>query len=308
MTKITAAVVKSLRDKTGAGMMDCKRALVETGGDVEAAVDWLRKRGVVVAAKRAGRATSDGLVGVVVAGPKAAIVEVNCETDFVARNEAFQDAVRTIAAVALDAGTGIEALGSAAYPGTEGTVADRLTQLVATVGENVQLRRVATLAVDRGVLASYVHGAVAPDLGRIGVLVALESTADVETLAAFGKRLAMHVAAARPRALAIGDVAAADLERERAILADQARASGKPESIVEKMVEGRLRKFYEEVVFLEQVYVIDGKSKVREAIEEAVRDQGAPIRISGFVRHSLGEAVAPDGSDGEAAVEARLAG
>ncbi len=303
MAKITAAVVKDLRAKTGAGMMDCKRALVATGGAIEAAVDWLRKQGVAVASKKAGRAASDGLIGVAVAQRKAAIVEINSETDFVARSDAFQETVRAIAMVALDSGTDLEALKSEAYPGADGTVADSLFQLVAKVGENIQLRRVAGLTVEQGALAAYVHGALAPGLGRIGVLVALESEGDAEKLAAFGKRVAMHVAAARPKALTRNDLSPAALERERAVLAEQTRASGKPENIVEKMIEGRLRKFYEEVVLLDQVYVIDGKSKLSEAIEEAARDIGAPIRISGFVRFALGEAVGADESDGAAAAD-----
>ncbi len=303
MAKITAAVVKELRAKTGAGMMDCKRALVATGGDIEAAVDWLRKQGVAVASKKAGRAASDGLIGVAVAQRKAAIVEINSETDFVARSDAFQETVRAIATVALDSGTDLEALKSEAYPGADGTVADSLFQLVAKVGENIQLRRVAGLTVEQGALAAYVHGALAPGLGRIGVLVALESEGDAGKLAAFGKRVAMHVAAARPKALTRNDVSPAALERERAVLAEQTRASGKPENIVEKMIEGRLRKFYEEVVLLDQVYVIDGKSRLSEAIEEAGRDIGAPIRISGFVRFALGEAVGADESDGAAAAD-----
>ncbi len=303
MAKITAAVVKELRAKTGAGMMDCKRALVATGGDIEAAVDWLRKQGVAVATKKAGRAASDGLIGVAVAQRKAAIVEINSETDFVARSDAFQETVRAIATVALDSGTDLEALKSEAYPGSDGTVADSLFQLVGKVGENIQLRRVAGLTVEQGALAAYVHGALAPGLGRIGVLVALESEGDAGKLAAFGKRVAMHVAAARPKALTRNDVTPAALERERAVLAEQTRASGKPENIVEKMIEGRLRKFYEEVVLLDQVYVIDGKSKLSEAIEEAAQDIGAPIRISGFVRFALGEAVGADESDGAAAAD-----
>jgi elongation factor Ts len=303
MAKITAAVVKELRAKTGAGMMDCKRALVATVGDFEAAVDWLRKKGVDVASKKAGRAASDGLIGVAVAERKAAIVEINSETDFVARSDAFQETVRAIATVALDSGSDLEALKSEAYPGADGTVADSLFQLVAKVGENIQLRRVASLTVGQGALAAYVHGALAPGLGRIGVLVALESEGDAGKLAAFGKRVAMHVAAARPKALTRDDVSPAALERERAVLAEQTRDSGKPEHIVEKMIEGRLRKFYEEVVLLDQVYVIDGKSRVSEAIEEAARDIGAPVRISGFVRFALGEAAGDDEPDGAATAD-----
>ncbi len=291
--KITAAAVKGLRDKTGAGMMDCKKALVEADGDVEAAVDWLRARGVAMAAKKAGRAAIEGLIGVAVAdGGTAAVVEVNCETDFVARGEAFQDAARTIAAVAVDAGSDIEALKAAAYPGTAGSVGEALANVVVKVGENVQLGRVATLSASDGIVASYVHGVLAPGLGRIGVLVALESTGDADKLAAFGRQLAMHVAAARPETPTIEDVEPAVLARERAVLAEQARASGKPENIIEKMVEGRLRKYFEEIVLVEQVFVIDGKIKVSEAIEQAAQDIGAPIRVAGFVRFAVGEAAA----------------
>ncbi len=292
--KITAVVVKGLRDKTGAGMMDCKKALVEADGDVEAAVDWLGARGVAVAAKKAGKAATEGLIGVAVAdsGTTAAVVEVNCETDFVARGEAFQEAARTIAAVAVDTGSDIEALKAAACPGTAGSVGEALANLVAKVGENVQLGRVATLSVSEGVVASYVHGVLAPGLGRIGVLVALESTGDADKLAAFGRQLAMHVAAARPETPTIEDVEPAVLARERAVLAEQARASGKPENIIEKMVEGRLRKYFEEIVLVEQVFVIDGKIKVSEAIEQAAQDIGAPIRVAGFVRFAVGEGAA----------------
>ncbi len=291
--KVTAAVVKGLRDKTGAGMMDCKKALVEADGDVEAAVDWLRARGVAIAAKKAGRAAIEGLIGVAVAdGGTAAVVEVNCETDFVARGEAFQDAARTIAAVAVEAGSDIEALKAAAYPGTAGSVGEALANVVVKVGENVQLGRVATLSASDGIVASYVHGVLAPGLGRIGVLVALESTGDADKLAAFGRQLAMHVAAARPETPTIEDVEPAVLARERAVLAEQARASGKPENIIEKMVEGRLRKYFEEIVLVEQVFVIDGKIKVSEAIEQAAQDIGAPIRVAGFVRFAVGEAAA----------------
>ncbi len=291
--KITAAAVKGLRDKTGAGMMDCKKALVEADGDVEAAVDWLRARGVAMAAKKAGRAAIEGLIGVAVAdGGTAAVVEVNCETDFVARGEAFQDAARTIAAVAVEAGSDIEALKAAAYPGTAGSVGEALANVVAKVGENVQLGRVATLSASDGIVASYVHGVLAPGLGRIGVLVALESTGDADKLAAFGRQLAMHVAAARPETPTIEDVEPAAVARERAVLAEQARASGKPENIIEKMVEGRLRKYFEEVVLVEQVFVIDGKIKVSKAIEQAAQDIGAPIRVAGFVRFAVGEGAA----------------
>ena len=290
MAKIAAVLVKTLRERTSVGMMDCKKALIETGGDIEAAVDWLRKQGIAAAGK-AGRVATEGLIGVAVTDHKAAIIEVNTETDFVARNAAFQDAVRTVTTLALDTANDLEALKSASYPGTNGTVADTLAQLAATVGENIQLRRIATLAVDQGVVGSYVHGAVAPNLGRIGVLVALDSAGDPSKLAALSKKFAMHVAAARPEALTIDDVDPAALERERKVLGEQARASGKPEHVVEKMVDGRLRKYYQEVVLLEQVSVIDGKSKILEVVESAAGDVGAPVRISGFVRFALGEGI-----------------
>ncbi|MFQ5957887.1 MAG: translation elongation factor Ts [Alphaproteobacteria bacterium] len=308
MAVISAARVKVLRDKTGAGMMDCKKALIETDGDMEAAVDWLRKKGLAAAAKKAGRVASDGLVGVATAEAKAAVVEVNAETDFVARNETFQEVVRTIATLALETGNDFEALKAAAYPGGAGSVIDTLTELVGTIGENIQLRRVATLSVGEGFVASYVHGAIAPGLGRIGVLVALDSVGDAARLAALGKQLAMHVAAARPEALAIDDVDPAALERERSVLAEQARATGKPDNVIEKMVEGRLRKYYEDVVLLEQEFVIDGKTKVSKVVEEAAKEVGAPVKITGFVRFALGEGIEAGDQDFAAEVAAQLAG
>ncbi|HSR72072.1 MAG TPA: translation elongation factor Ts, partial [Kiloniellales bacterium] len=267
MAEITAALVKELRDKTGAGMMDCKKALTESGGDLEAAVDWLRKKGLAAAAKKAGRVAAEGLVGMIADGRRGALVEVNSETDFVARNDAFQEFVRTVTGLALDARGDIEALRAANFPGSDHSVGDALTDLIAKVGENMSLRRTGFLEVESGVVAGYVHNQVSPGLGKIGVLVALESAGDTEKLGAFGKQLAMHVAAASPQALRPADVDASALERERNVLAEQARASGKPENIIEKMVEGRLRKFYEEVCLFEQTYVIDGESKVAKAIE-----------------------------------------
>ncbi|MFQ5784010.1 MAG: translation elongation factor Ts [Alphaproteobacteria bacterium] len=308
MLQISAAQVKALRDKTGAGMMDCKKALLENAGEMEAAVDWLRKKGLAAAAKKAGRIAADGLVGVAVDERRAAVVEVNAETDFVARNAAFQEAVHTVATVALDTGDDIEALKSASYPGSEATVNERLTELVASIGENIQLRRAAALSVGEGVVASYVHGAIAPGLGRIGVLVAIESSGDADKLAALGKQLAMHVAAARPEALTVDDVDSAALERERSVLREQARATGKPEEVVAKMVEGRLRKYYEQVVLLEQTFVIDGKTKVSKALAEAVKDAGAPVRVSGFVRFALGEGIEKEAADFAAEVASQLAG
>ncbi|MCC7282099.1 MAG: elongation factor Ts [Acetobacteraceae bacterium] len=283
MAEITAALVKELRDKTGAGMMDSKKALVENAGDIEAAVDWLRKKGLAAAAKKSGRIAAEGLVGVYSEGNRAAIVEVNAETDFVARNETFQAFVAPVARLALEVGGDLETLKAAPF-GNGRTVAEELTHLVATIGENMTLRRAAVLAVPKGVVATYVHNALKPGLGRIGVLAALEGEPG-ETLLKLGREVGMHVAAARPAALDIASVDPAELLRERAVLADQARASGKPEAIIEKMVDGRVRKFYEEVVLLEQLWVHDGESRVQAVVAKA----GA--RLSGFVRFQLGEGI-----------------
>ena len=303
---ITAGMVKELRDKTGAGMMDCKKALSEAGGDLEQAVDWLRKKGLAAAAKKAGRTAAEGLVGVASSGQKGAVVEINAETDFVARNDQFQGFVKTVTELALEAGSGLESLQAAAYPETGRTVAEELTQKIATIGENMNLRRVQSFQVSQGAVASYVHSQVAPGLGKIGVLVALESGGDAEGLAAFGRQLAMHIAAANPQAVDIGDVDASALERERDVLAEQARASGKPEEIVAKMVEGRLRKYYEEVVLLEQTFVIDGETKVRKAVEQAGKDLGGDIKVVGFARYQLGEGIEKEEADFAAEVAATL--
>lgn len=290
MAEITATMVKDLREQTGAGMMDCKKALVEANGDMEAAVDWLRKKGLSAAAKKSGRVAADGLVAVVSKGNKAAIVEVNAETDFVARNDAFQGFAKEIVQIALDSGADLESLKKQKH--IDGaTVEDKLTHHIATVGENMAIRRVAHLTVPQGIVASYVHNAVAPGLGKIGVLVALESSADAAKLQELGKQIAMHVAAARPEALTVADVDAKALERERNVLADQARASGKPEDIINKMVEGRIRKYYEEVVLMEQVYVVDGESRISKVIENATKTLGAPVKLAGFVRYQLGEGI-----------------
>jgi len=307
MAEISAALVKELREKTGAGMMDCKKALVETGGDMESAVDWLRKKGLAAAAKKAGRVAAEGLIGVAVEGTRGTVVEVNAETDFVARNETFQGFVATVAGLAMDAGGDADTLVQRDYPGSGRTVADELTHLVATIGENMSLRRTETVSVGSGVLGSYVHSAQAPGLGKIGVLVALESTADPAALAPLAKNLAMHVAAANPQAVSRDDVDAGALDRERAILAEQARASGKPDEIIAKMVEGRLRKYYEEVCLLEQTYVIDGKSSVGKVVEAAAKDAGAPVTVAGFVRYALGEGIEKKTEDFAAEV-ARTAG
>jgi len=290
MPEITATMVKDLRDKTGAGMMDCKKALNEAGGDMEAAVDWLRKKGLSAAAKKAGRVAAEGLVAVASSGTKAAMVEVNAETDFVARNEQFQSFALQAAKTALEGNATVEALAAAKHPNGS-TIQEVLTNLVATIGENMALRRVALLKVAHGIVASYVHNALAPNVGKIGVLVALESTADAGKLQELGKQIAMHVAAARPEFLTIADVDTKALERERNVLTEQAIASGKPESVIAKMVEGRIRKYYEEVVLMEQVYVVDGESRIAQVVEKAAKALGAPVALTAFVRYQLGEGI-----------------
>jgi len=305
MAEITAALVKELRETSGAGMMDCKRALTETAGNLQDAVDWLRKKGLAAAAKKAGRVAAEGLIGVATDGTRGAVVEVNSETDFVARNESFQRFVGEVAGLALAGGT-LDELRGRPMPGEGKSVAEKLTQLIGTIGENLTLRRMATLSVKQGLVCSYVHNAAAPGLGKIGVLVGLESAADAGKLAGFGRQLAMHVAAANPQSLSIAGVDPATLERERGVLTEQARASGRPEEIIGKMVEGRLRKFYEDVVLLEQLYVIDGETRVKAAIEKAGREAGAPIAVTGFLRLVLGEGVEREQKDFAAEVAAQL--
>ncbi len=304
MAEVTAALVKELREKTGAGMMDCKRALTETTGDMEAAVDWLRKKGLAAAAKKAGRVAAEGLIGVVAADGKGAMIEVNAETDFVGRNEHFQDFVRKAADAALAQEGDLARVQTAPFAGG-GTVGDKLTNLVATIGENMSLRRATSLSVGKGVVASYVHNATAPGLGKIGVLVALESAGDAGKLTALGKQIAMHIAAANPQALSIAEIDPKALERERNVLREQAATSGKPAAVVEKMVEGRLRKYYEDVVLLEQLYVIDGESRVAAAVEKAAKDIGAPVKVTGFRRYALGEGIERKESDFAAEVAAQ---
>ncbi|OHC75263.1 MAG: translation elongation factor Ts [Rhodospirillales bacterium RIFCSPLOWO2_12_FULL_58_28] len=304
MSEITASLVKELREKTGAGMMDCKKALTETSGNMEEAVDWLRKKGLSAAAKKAGRVASEGLVGVAANGNAGAVIEVNAETDFVARNDRFQEFVRTLAGLALENGSDLEALKGVAYLNTGRNVEEQLTYLIATIGENMSIRRAEVLRVDSGVVGSYIHNALAPGLGKIGVLVAIDSRADAAGLDALGRQLAMHVAAANPHAVSRNELDPADLEREKNILSDQARASGKPEDIIGKMVEGRLRKYYEEVCLVDQVYVIDGETRVGKAIEAAAKDVGAPVAVKGFVRFSLGEGIEKKKEDFAAEVAA----
>ena len=308
MAQITAALVKELREKTGAGMMDCKKALAETDADVEAAVDWLRTKGLAAAAKKAGRAASEGLVGVSIEGNTGALVEVNAETDFVARNETFQGFVAQVADAALSAGADIDALNAADIPGGERNVGDELTHLIATIGENMTLRRAETVSVENGALASYVHNAIATGMGKIGVLVALESTADADKLAELGKQIAMHIAAAKPLAVSQDDLDPEELEREKAVLSEQARESGKPEEIIEKMVIGRLRKFYEEVCLLDQTFVIDGETRISKVLENAGKELGAPVTVGGFALMVLGEGVDKKEEDFAAEVAAAAGG
>jgi elongation factor Ts len=299
MANISAQSVKELREMTGAGMMDCKSALGETGGDLQAAVDLLRKKGLAKAAKKSGRVAADGLIGVVAEGGKGVVVEVNSETDFVARNEQFQGLVKLIAQVALHSGTDVETIKAAKAGGT--TVADAIATAVATIGENMSLRRAASLSVGRGVIGSYVHSSLTEGLGRIGVIVALESTGTVDELKAFGRMLAMHVAAANPQAVDPSGLDPALVTREKNVLAEKAKAQGKPANVIEKIVESGLKTYYKEVCLLEQTYVHDaaGKTNVAQAVKEAEGRVGAPIKITGFVRYALGEGI--EKQDAEAA-------
>lgn len=301
---ITAAMVKELRETSGAGMMDCKAALKETGGDMEAAVDWLRTKGLAKAAKKAGRVAAEGLVAVAAEGSKAVVVEVNSETDFVARNDNFQKLVRDIAATALTVDGDVEKLAAAPYPGTDRTVEGEIKEAVGTIGENMTLRRSAGLSVSEGVVASYMHNAAGEGLGKIGVLVGLESAGDADKLAALGKQIAMHVAATNPMALNTDELDPEAVERERTVYMEQARESGKPENIIEKMVEGRLRKFYEEVTLVKQSFVINPDLTVEKAVEEAAKEIGSPIKLTGFVRIALGEGIEKEETDFAAEVAA----
>jgi elongation factor Ts len=297
MAEITAALVKQLRDQTGAGMMDCTKALSEAAGDLEEATDWLRKKGLAAAAKKAGRLTSEGLVGVRTEERLGAMVEINSETDFVARNETFQELVRAVAALAPRAAGDLEALLRLQVPGSGRSVAEEITHAISVIGENINLRRTASVEVGQGVVGSYVHSALAPGLGKIGVVVGLQSAGDAAELAAFGKQLAMHIAAAKPQAVGVERLDPALVERERAIYADQARASGKPASIIDKMVDGRMRKYYEEVVLLEQTFVIDTDLKIKDALQRLADRLESPVTVTGFERFALGEGMAPKTSN-----------
>jgi len=285
MPEITAALVKDLREKTGAGMMDCKRALTETTGDVEAAVDWLRQKGLAAAAKKSGRVAADGLVGIASAPGRAAMVEVNAETDFVARNDQFQAFVEAVANVALQVGEDLDAIKAAQFPNTAATVGEQLTELIAKIGENMTIRRARVLSSPNGLVATYVHAALRPGLGKIGVLVAIDGNGEMAALETLGRQVGMHIAASRPEALDITGVDSAALEREKAVLIAQARESKRPENIIEKMVEGRIRKYYEEVVLLEQVWVHDGESRVKAVLAKS------GVKLLGFARFLLGDGI-----------------
>jgi elongation factor Ts len=302
MTNVTAQMVKELRDKTGAGMMDCKAALGETAGDLESAVDWLRKKGLAKAAKKAGRIAAEGLIGIALADRKGVVVEVNSETDFVARNQQFQSLVKMIADIALTTGPDVDAI-LAARIGNE-TVADAIASAIATIGENITLRRTAQLSVGQGVVATYMHSSVAPNLGKIGVIVALESSGKTDELATFGRMVAMHVAAANPQALEAGALDPNLIAREKDVLADKAKAQGKPANVIDKIVESGLKTFYKEVCLVDQAYIHDPSKSVGQAAKEAEANVAAPIKITGYVRYALGEGIERPDTDFAAEVAA----
>ncbi len=297
MAEISAALVKDLRVKSGAGMMDCKRALTESAGDLEAAVDWLRKKGLAAAAKKAGRVAAEGLVGMALGNGAGAMVEVNSETDFVARNPQFQDLVRAIARVALARGSDLAAINAAPMPGAKGTVAETIVQAIATIGENMSLRRASVLKAEPGHVAGYLHNSTGEGVGKMGVLVALRAKGKPEEVAAIGRQLAMHVAAANPQSASVKDLDPALVARERAVLSEQAQGSGKAPDIIAKMVEGRLRKYYQEVVLLEQTFVIDGETQVQKAVAAAAERAGAPIEVASFARFAVGEGIEKSSAD-----------
>ena len=305
MAKVTAAMVKDLREKTGAGMLDCKTALNESAGDIEAAVDWLRKKGLSKAAKKSGRVAAEGLVTVAVRGHEGVVVEVNSETDFVARNEEFQSLVRTIGLVALERGGDVEQLAGHHFPGGA-TVAEAIANAIATIGENMTLRRVSSLKVSQGVIGQYVHNAIADSLGKIGVLVALESTGNADALATLGRQIAAHVAASNPIALDSTSIDPAVIAREKAVLAD--KNAGKPANVLEKIIESGLKTYYKEVCLIDQPFVYDPSKSVAQAVKEAEKTVGAPIALKGFVRYALGEGIEKQESDFAAEVAAAVNG
>jgi elongation factor Ts len=302
---VTAALVKELREKSGAGMMDCKKALSETHGDMEAAIDWLRTKGLATAAKKSGRVASEGLVAFAVDGTRGALIELNAETDFVARNTEFQEFASTLASLALNADD-IDALGGVDYPGTGRNVSEELTHKIATIGENMSLRRMETVSVGAGSVVSYMHNSTAPGLGRIGVLVALESSADAAVLEELGKQIAMHIAATSPASLSVDDLDPESVQRERDVLIEQAKASGKPQEIAEKMVEGRMKKYYQEVVLLEQTSVIDGETQIAGVVANAAKSARTDIELKAFARFNLGEGIEKEETDFAAEVAAQL--
>ncbi|MFM2278082.1 MAG: Elongation factor Ts [Pseudomonadota bacterium] len=304
MTTITAEMVKTLREKSGAGMMDCKKALSETNGDIEAAIDWLRAKGIAKADKKSGRTAAEGLIGIASMGHKAVVIEINSETDFVARNDAFQDLVRGVAQVALSTDGSVDAISAAAYPATGKSVSDSIKDAIATIGENMTLRRAAMLEVEHGVVATYVHNAAGDGIGKLGVLVALKSVGDKAVLTSIGRQVAMHIAATNPLAVRAEEVDPAVAERERAVFIEQSRASGKPDNIIEKMVDGRMRKFFEEVALLSQSFVINPDLTVAAAIKEAEKEAGAAIEVVGMARLLLGEGVEKEETDFAAEVAA----
>ncbi len=302
---VTAALVKELREKSGAGMMDCKKALSETDGDMEAAIDWLRTKGLATAAKKSGRVASEGLVAFAVDGTRGALIELNAETDFVARNTEFQEFASTLATLAL-AADDMEALGGVDYPDTGRNVSEELTHKIATIGENMSLRRMESVSVGSGSVVSYMHNSTAPGLGRIGVLVALESSADKAVLEELGKQIAMHIAATSPASLSVDDLDPESVQRERDVLIEQAKASGKPQEIAEKMVEGRMKKYYQEVVLLEQTSVIDGETQIAGVVANAAKSAGTDIELTSFARFNLGEGIEKEETDFAAEVAAQL--
>ncbi|WP_165219822.1 translation elongation factor Ts [Affinirhizobium pseudoryzae] len=306
MAEITAALVKELREKSGAGMMDCKKALTENNGDIEAAIDWLRAKGIAKADKKSGRTAAEGLIGIAGAGHKAVVIELNSETDFVARNDAFQDLVRGVANVALGTDGTVDAVAAATYPATGKSVSDTIKDAIATIGENMTLRRSALLEVPHGVVATYIHNAAGDGIGKLGVLVALKSEGDKAVLTSIGRQVAMHIAATNPLAIRAEEVDAAVAERERNVFIEQSRASGKPDAIIEKMVEGRMRKFFEEVALLSQAFVINPEQTVGEAVKAAEKEAGASIEVVGMVRLLLGEGVEKEETDFAAEVAAAV--
>lgn len=306
MSDVTPNDVKTLRERAGAGMMDCKKALVECNGNIEDAIDLLRKKGLAAAAKKSGRTAAEGLVGVCVDGEKGTVVEVNAETDFVARNELFQKYVECIATIANKDMLDLESLKKASYPRSEHTVSEELTNLIAVIGENMGLRRISHISVSNGVVASYVHNKVAADMGKIGIIVGLESSGDKAKLMELGHQIAMHIAAANPQSTTIDELDPAVLTREKNIVTEQAKSTGKPAEFIEKIVEGRIRKFYEESVLLEQVFVIDGTTKVKDVVLNVSKEIGAPITVKGFEKFVLGEGIERQTVDFAAEVAAQL--